>query len=133
MELLVYLIVHRDGAPLTEILSALWPDVTTQKANQRLSTCLGNLRRTIRGVLAATDPADRHETTDGPRPEPIVNTGGHYHLDPAIVTVDWWQLLDEQHTGAPPATDALVIAARSRIADGYHYPWLDTDQDRAIR
>ncbi|SCL25912.1 hypothetical protein GA0070624_3201 [Micromonospora rhizosphaerae] len=129
MELLVFLVVRRNGAPLTEILHTVWPDVTMQKANQRLSTCLSNLRGIIRGALEAIDPADRDETADGPRPEPIVNTGGHYHLDPAIVTVDWWQLLDERRACTPSATDAVVSAARARIADGYDYPWLDIDPD----
>jgi hypothetical protein len=126
MELLVFLVVHREGATLGEILDTVWPDVTTQKANQRLSTCLSNLRGIIRGVLEATD---RDETSDGTRPEPVVNTGGHYHLDPAIVSVDWWQLLDEQRAGSPSATDEVVTAARARIADGYDYPWLDTGPD----
>ncbi|WP_349876345.1 hypothetical protein ABIH81_19570 [Micromonospora sp. HUAS YX12] len=124
MELLVFLVVRRDGAALGEILDTVWPDVTRQKANQRLSTCLSNLRGIIRCVLEATD---RDKTSDGTRPEPVVNTGGHYHLDPAIVSVDWWQLLDEQQAGSPSATDAVVSAARARIADGYDCPWLDTD------
>ncbi|MGI5213349.1 hypothetical protein [Plantactinospora sp. CA-290183] len=129
MELLVFLVVRRDGAPLTEILHTVWPDVTMQKANQRLSTCLSNLRGIIRAVLDAVEPADRDETADSPRPEPIVNTGSHYHLDPAIVTVDWWQLLDERRTGKPATTEAVLGAARARIADGYDYPWLDADSD----
>jgi hypothetical protein len=129
MELLVFLAVRRDGAPLTEILDRVWPDVTVAKANQRLSTCLSNLRGIIRSVLDAVESANRDETADGPRPEPIVNTGSHYHLDPVIVTVDWWQLLDERRAGKPATTDMVLKAARARIADGYDYPWLDTDSD----
>ncbi|ROO60366.1 hypothetical protein EDC02_2229 [Micromonospora sp. Llam0] len=130
MELLVFLTIHRDGAPLMEILDAVWPDVALQKANQRLSTCLSNLRGVIRGALESANPTDRDETADGLRPEPIVNTGGHYHLAPAIVTVDWWQLLDDRQAGAPSATEVAVSAARARIADGHDYPWLDTDSYR---
>ncbi|GAA1883965.1 hypothetical protein [Asanoa iriomotensis] len=129
MELLVFLIVRRDGAPLSEIIASVWPDVTAQKANQRLSTCLSNLRSIIRTVRETSDPAEHGETAENPRPEPIVNTGGHYHLDPTIVAVDWWHLLDEHHAGAAEAADATVAAARARIADGYDYPWLDTDAD----
>ncbi|GAA4259984.1 hypothetical protein [Dactylosporangium darangshiense] len=125
-ELLVFLVVRRDGAALADILDTIWPDITRQKANQRLSTCLSNLRGILRDILGATDL----ETATSPRPEPIVNTGGHYHLNPTIVTADWWQLLDDQHTGTPSATDAAVNAARARIANDYDYPWLDTEPDR---
>ncbi|MEU2019066.1 hypothetical protein ABZ541_23870 [Micromonospora sediminicola] len=120
MELLVFLIVRREGAALGDILDTVWPDVPVQKANQRLSTCLSNLRGIIRGVLNAINPTD----PDGTRPEPIVNTGGHYHLDPAIVSVDWWQLLDEQQATLSSASDEIVSAARARIADGYDYRFL---------
>ena len=129
VELLVFLVVNHDGAPLTEILNTVWPGVTREKANQRLSTCLSNLRATIRGAQQAIDPEDRDVTADGQRPDPIVNTGGHYHLDPATVTVDWWQLLGQRHTGTPSSTDTVVNGARARIADGCDYPWLDTDPD----
>ena len=126
MELLVFLVVHRRGAALADILDAVWPDVAMHSANQRLSTCLSNLRSIIRGVLETKDHDDT--ATDGTRPEPIVNTGGHYHLDPAMVSVDWWQLLDERLAGTP-VTDEVVDAARARIADGCDYPWLDPDRD----
>ncbi|GIJ76234.1 hypothetical protein SAMN05443287_102249 [Micromonospora phaseoli] len=71
-------------------------------------------------AVAATD---RHQMADATRPEPVVNTGGHYHLDPAAVTVDRWQILDEQHH-TRSTTDPTVHAARSRIGDGLNYPWL---------
>ncbi|GIF69339.1 hypothetical protein Ais01nite_73740 [Asanoa ishikariensis] len=129
IELLVFLVVHRDGAPLREILNAVWPHIPTQKANQRLSTCLSNLRTTIRSASQTSDLEDRDKAADGPRPEPIINTGGHYHLDPEVVTVDWWQLIDEYQADAPSATGAVVTAARARIADGHECPWLDTDPD----
>jgi hypothetical protein len=127
MELLVFLVVHRNGATLTGILDAVWPDVAMQRANQRLSTCLSNLRNIIRSVREAKEHDDT--SAEGARPEPIVNTGGHYHLDPTIVRVDWWQLFDEQRAGSASITDEIVNAARARIADGYDFPWLDTDRD----
>jgi len=122
-ELLVYLAVNRNGAALTDILDAVWRDVPTERANQRLSTCLSNLRSVIRGVMDPTEPGQPHTT----RRDPIVNTGGRYHLNPAILTVDWWHQID--HNLGDPAAETTPTngAAATRIADGYHYPWLDID------
>ncbi|WP_433221842.1 hypothetical protein ACQP00_21830 [Dactylosporangium sp. CS-047395] len=124
LELLVYLAVQRDGAALTDILTAIWPEVEPHKAGQRLSTCLSNLRGVIRSVLDA-------DATIGDRYpmrtiwiEPIVNTGGRYHLNPVVVTVDWWQLLDDMATHTSSPGPEPVSTTRSRIADGYDYRWL---------
>jgi hypothetical protein len=127
LELLVFLAVHRGGVAVGDILDAVWPDVLPPRANQRLSTCLSNLRSVVRRALQAADPDDVH--ADGARPEPIVNSGGRYHLDPAIVTVDWWRLLDEQDSGPTPVTDEYFSAAAALIADGYDLPWLDNYRD----
>jgi len=124
VELLVLLAVRRDGAALTEILRTVWPDVAPQKAAQRLSTCLGNLRGTIRGALGAIDPAYRSQAVLGGRLEPVVNTGGHYRLEPAILAVDWWQLQDDHHARVPSAAEDVLSAAHARIAVGCDYPWL---------
>jgi hypothetical protein len=135
-ELLIYLAVHRDGAPLADILAAIWPDVTPQRATQRLSTCLANLRSIIRQVrvTAGTNNPDGHT-----RVEPVINTGGHYHLDPTIVAVDWWQALDAYARAASSATNAsdqatwrhMINAALNDIAKDSNYPWIDTEREHA--
>jgi DNA-binding SARP family transcriptional activator len=127
LELLVFLAVHRGGVAVCDILDAVWPDVPAPRANQRLSTCLSNLRSVVRRAWQAADPDDVH--AHGARPEPIVNSGGRYHLDPAIVSVDWWRLLDEQQSGPTPVTDEAISAAAARIADGHDFPWLDNHRD----
>jgi two-component SAPR family response regulator len=121
LELLVFLAVHRDGATLTDIRHAIWPDIADQRAAERLSTCLSNLRSTIRKALDNTDPhqpraSDLHT-------DPIAKAGGRYRLDPAIVSVDWWDLLDGQRStpaGNVTATSATPITERNA------YPWLST-------
>jgi hypothetical protein len=133
MELLVFLTVHRQGAALDDILEAVWPDVPPHRANQRLSTCLSNLRNIIRSIMEA---AEHDDSCDDPptvlgRPEPICNTGGHYHLDPAIVSADWWDLLDQHEADPAEATDDVMIAHAARIADGYDYPWLGKHRQHA--
>jgi len=128
-ELLVYLAVHRKGAQLAQIMEALWPDATLRRAQQRLSTETANLRRTIRS--AAGDPAL----------QPVVNTGGHYHLDPGILDLDLWRFLD--HLDAASATtDPQLRASELRaalatspgiLAENCDYGWIDPAREHLRR
>jgi hypothetical protein len=136
VELLVYLALHRDGAPPADIMSAIWPDVTPERAAQRLSTCLANLRNIIR---QARKPTGADGTGHNARVEPVLNTGGHYRLDPDIVTVDWWQTVDAYAAEASRATGANDQAERwhqigealDSLAEDNDYPWIDAGRDRA--
>ena len=84
LELLVYLAVHRDGAALDDIKEALYPDATIHRATQRLATDVANLRNRVRHISAPT----------GDRADPVINTGGRYHLNSDLVDVDWWTVHD---------------------------------------
>ncbi|ROO60364.1 LysM domain-containing protein [Micromonospora sp. Llam0] len=137
LELFVYLAVHRSGAALDDIMEALWPDVTVSRAGDRLSTCVANLRSTIRSIAQAdTEPAD-----DAPKIEPVINTGGHYHLDPTLLQVDWWTVQDAYARVATASDDharlthlhTAIAAAKGGLADGSDYEWIDTDREHARR
>jgi len=138
VELLVYLTVNRNGAPLAQIMEALWPDATWRRASQRLSTCVANLRHAIRAVLA-----DGQESKDDGRPkiEPVINSGGHYRLDPAVVEVDWWTVLDAysnvatstDHTAQLANLKTAIDAIGGGLADGADYEWADTDREHVRR
>ncbi len=136
VELLVYLALQRKGAPLDQIMEAIWPDATMRRASERLSTCVANLRRVIRSAAHGDEPAP-----DQPRLEPVINTGGHYQLDPAIVTVDWWTVLDETSRVASASNDqgklahlqAAIAALHGPLADGADYEWIDTDREHVRR
>ncbi|RAO30114.1 Proline-rich receptor-like protein kinase PERK10 [Micromonospora noduli] len=137
MELFVYLVVHRDGANLDDIMEAIWPDVTVSRASERLSTCAANLRTTIRSIAqTGTGPND-----DTPKIEPVINTGGRYHLDPTLLDVDWWTVQDSYARIATAVDDAdrlahlhtAIAAARGGLADGSDYEWIDTDREHARR
>jgi two-component SAPR family response regulator len=149
VELLVYLAVHRDGAALSDIMEALWPEATWRRASERLSTCVGNLRGVLRAAHPNTDPgqgdsdANRDEKTKPAvrKPDPIPNTGSRYHLDPAFVQVDWWTVLDEYTQVATAADDATrlqhlmaaVTAVSGALANGHDYDWADTDREHVRR
>jgi hypothetical protein len=130
-ELLVYLAVHRTGAPLAQILEAVYPDATWKRAQQRLSTEAANLRRSIRTAAGAPDL------------QPVVNTGSRYHLDPAVLDIDLWQLVDQLDQLESATTDraqpahhlqAILAAADGALpgAEG-GYDWIDAPREHLRR
>ncbi|MET7396284.1 hypothetical protein ABZS66_22660 [Dactylosporangium sp. NPDC005572] len=128
-ELLVYLAVHRRGARLPDILEAIWPDATVTRAGQRLSTDVANLRRSIR--LACGDATI----------QPVLNTGGRYHLDPKLLDVDLWRFTDAL-TAIAATADRFDRADLLRSAVGVHagplagelaYAWVDGAREACRR
>ncbi|MFV2104543.1 BTAD domain-containing putative transcriptional regulator [Micromonospora sp. LOL_024] len=87
-ELLTYLAVHRDGADIADIEVAMTPDATPRRARDRLSTNVANLRNRLT-TAAGLNPGDDTHTF-----KPVVNPGGRYYLDPNLVDIDWWRVLD---------------------------------------
>ncbi|MEV1321261.1 LysM peptidoglycan-binding domain-containing protein [Micromonospora arborensis] len=137
MELFVYLVIHRGGANLDDIMEAIWPDATVSRASERLSTCAANLRTTIRSIAqTGTEPND-----DTPKIEPVINTGGRYHLDPNLLDVDWWTVQDSYARVATAADNAerlahlhtAIAAASGGLAEDSTYEWIDTDREHARR
>lgn len=128
-ELLVYLAVRRGGADLSQIMEAFWPDATVPRARERLSTEVGDLRRRIR--LAHGDKAI----------QPVINTGGRYHLDPDLVEIDIWQLLDwlrrasstaDRDTRAGLLRQAIDVHT-GILALGYDYDWIEEAREQIRR
>jgi DNA-binding SARP family transcriptional activator len=140
LELLVYLAVRRRGASLDDIMEAIWGDAKPRRAAERLSTCVGNLRGVIRTVAQAP-PATEDGDKNRKQIDPVVNTGSHYHLDPALLHVDWWTVLDEYAQVAAADDDtarlahlqAAIGAIGGGLADGMDYEWIDTDREHARR
>jgi DNA-binding SARP family transcriptional activator len=128
-ELLVYLTVHRSGARLSEIMEALWPDATVRRASARLSTEVANLRRTIR--LSAGD-MDL---------QPVINTGGRYHLAPAILDIDVWRLQDNlaqardtvDETSRALSLRAAVAAYTGLLAEPEDFDWIHVHREQLRR
>ncbi len=137
LELFVYLVVHRDGAALDDIMEAIWPDVTVSRAAERLSTCVANLRSVIRSIAHTNTPP----TATAAKIEPVINTGGRYHLNPTLLQVDWWTVEDAYTRLATAADDASRLAllqtaiavTSGGLADGSDYEWIDTDREHTRR
>ncbi|MEV4417253.1 hypothetical protein [Catellatospora sp. NPDC049609] len=132
-ELMVYLVMNRDGATISDILEAIYPDATVTRASERLSTDVANLRRVIRTVAGPTP--------DGSRLEPVVNSGGHYRLNPDVVDADWWTITDEYAQVAAAPDDrhrlkhlrAALAEITGPLAQGCLYEWSTTDEERVRR
>ncbi|GIF47539.1 hypothetical protein Afe04nite_20780 [Asanoa ferruginea] len=136
LELFVYLVVHRAGANLDDIMEALWPDVTVSRAADRLSTCVANLRTTIRSIAQT----GTERATNATKIEPVINTGGRYHLDPRLLQVDWWTVQDAYAQAATADNEARLTHLQAAIgvvtgglADGSDYEWIDTDREHTRR
>jgi DNA-binding SARP family transcriptional activator/nucleoid-associated protein YgaU len=120
--LLLYLAIHRDGAQLPDIMEAFWPTATLRRASERLSTEVANLRRTIRTAAGNT------------KIQPVINTGGHYHLNPDVLTIDLWTLTDAttDTTDLRPLS-AAVDAYTAPLAETFDYDWLEQHREHARR
>ncbi|MEU7876368.1 BTAD domain-containing putative transcriptional regulator [Dactylosporangium sp. NPDC049140] len=128
-ELLVYLAVHRNGADLSDIMEAFWPTATVRRASERLSTEVGDLRRRIRQAAADTTI------------QPVINTGGRYHLDPNLLDLDLWQVIDllrQTSTVTDPHHRAALLrqavdAHTGPLAQGHDYDWIEQPREHLRR
>jgi DNA-binding SARP family transcriptional activator len=122
----VLLVLHRRGIDLPDIMDAFWPDATMRRAAERLSTEAADLRRHLRHAAG-----DRHV-------QPVINTGGRYHLNPDLVDVDLWTFTDELHaatTSSDPATHLRRAVDRHTgpLADGLDADWLTPHREHYRR
>lgn len=127
-QLLVYLAVHRDGANLPDIMETIWPDATLRRAAERLSTEVADLRRRIRQAANDTNS------------QPVINTGGRYHLNPDLVEVDLWRLTDTVQAANVSTDQARIDELREAVdlhagdlAAGFDYDWIDTPRHQVRR
>ncbi|GAB3831686.1 BTAD domain-containing putative transcriptional regulator [Dactylosporangium cerinum] len=126
-ELLAYLTVHRDGAELPDIMEALWPEATVNRATERLSTEVANLRRTIR--TAAGDGSV----------QAVHNPGGRYRLNTDALDIDAWQLDQALTADDPDAPDretrlrAAVAVHTGELGGAATYAWIETARELCRR
>jgi DNA-binding SARP family transcriptional activator len=139
-ELLVYLAVHRSGADLSQIMEAFWPNASVRRAGERLSTEVGNLRGRIRQAAGKKDDQAAGKKDDKDF-QPVPNTGSRYHLNPDLVDIDVWRLVDTlRRAGAttePAARTAVlrqaVDAHTGTLAEGHDYDWIEQPREQLRR
>jgi DNA-binding SARP family transcriptional activator len=121
--------VHRNGANLSQIMEAFWPDAKVRRAAERLSTEVSNLRGHIRQAAGDKDI------------QPVVNSGSRYHLDGELVDVDVWRLVDALRPGVAATEPAARIAALREaidahtgvLAEGHDYDWIEPAREQLRR
>jgi hypothetical protein len=126
LRLLVYLVLHPDGATTGDLGRALWPDPAVPATAHRVHSTVSALR----GVL---DRAAR-----GPV---IVRHTDRYLLDRGHLDVDLWHLHDLNHAvaSAPDpysrarALRAVVAACPRPLAEGWGWSWLDPHREATRR
>jgi len=127
LELLTYLAVHRDGAAIDDIKEALYGDATRDRARQRLATDVANLRNRLRHAHPNRDADDTVA-------DPVINTGGRYHLNPDLIDIDWWDVQDAITRAKNATTQADQQAALDHALGAHHGPLADDrDYDWATR
>jgi DNA-binding SARP family transcriptional activator len=128
-QLLVYLVVHRNGANLKDIMEVIWPNATLRRASERLQTEVGDLRARIR--QAAGDD----------QIQPVINTGGRYHLNPDLLDIDVWRLVDALRQAGAATDPTIRITALQQAVDadtgdlsaGFDYDWIDRPREQLRR
>jgi DNA-binding SARP family transcriptional activator len=128
-EVLVYLALHPDGARRETLAAAIWPDAPGDRPYNSFHATLSQLRRAL-----------RKETGDA-LGDLIMNTDGHYSLDPDMISVDLWKLHDALRAARnsvhnPERQDALRILAdthRGELGDGLTSAWLEAPRENLRR
>jgi DNA-binding SARP family transcriptional activator len=109
-------------------MEAFWPTATVPRARERLSTEAANLRGRIRHAAG-----DKHI-------EPVVNTG-RYHLNPELLDIDLWRLIDtlrQAATTTDPTTRTTLLhqainADTGPLAQGHDYDWIEQPREQLRR
>ena len=129
-ELLTVLALHRNGLGRDQLLEALWGEHQPKRPSHALSNLLSRLRTAIG---TATDPSHAAAL--------LTDERLRYRLNPATVTVDYWECTTAVNTRRTARDEPDRIAASQRIIDLATMPlagdlsrsWLDTLREGARR
>jgi len=128
-ELLVYLALHPDGATTHELLDALWPDTSPERASPILHAATSNVRNLLRSATRTPESAF------------IVRVGDRMRIDAREVGSDLWHFQGPLAAAASAPDDeqrreALEEAAslwRGDFADGMDSVWIEEHRETLRR
>jgi len=157
LDLVVLLALHPHGIRRDPIVAALWPDTDRRRPANNLAALITRLRAAVRQHLSG-DPDGPSAPTGGTTTGItgfIKADGDRYHLDPTLISVDYWTFLaaasipspiNGQHSGGPDRDDAAVDAReelqalqtahelyRGSLADGRDAEWVVSVREAARR
>ena len=127
--LLVFLALHPRGTTRAATREALWPDAGGPRPYNAFYAALSQLRKTLNPHL---DCDDR---------ELIVQRHEHVALNPNLVDVDYWHLLNAEndlrrastHQQRTSMWERIATCSHGELADGYSELWLDAPREHARR
>ncbi|WP_345556040.1 OmpA family protein [Streptomonospora halophila] len=115
LEVGAYLAAQPDGATLERAVEDLWPGESTHRANRRFHDATSALRSVV----------TNHDQL-------VLYENGRYRLNPAVVTVDVWELQSLLTTVETTPSDARARAELHHAAAGFadfaaeaDYPWAE--------
>ncbi|MFG3301492.1 hypothetical protein [Micromonospora chersina] len=124
LQVLVFLVVHPDGATSADLVQAIWPGLPAHTVTGRLYTTLSDLRAAIRTATGATV---------------LGHTDDRYHLNPDRVDVDLWRLHAAAHhaatalTDPAPAWQTVIDTYTGDLAAGHTWAWIDPPREATRR
>lgn len=130
LELILVLAMHPDGVHSDQILDTLWGEYTgSAQPRSSLHATLNRLRTSL--SKAADDPSSSRI---------VLHEDSRYRLDPELVDVDLWPLLDALSHARSADPDIQHRARRqvaatytARLADGLTTDWIDTPRETLHR
>jgi len=136
-ELLVYFLLHPEGASAESAATALWPEVDAERGRERFWTAMGNLRTRLRNPQHDKD----HDEDKDSDATVITRRGERYQIQDGVLSVDLWDFqaaLTEANNaaGSPAEADALTRAAelyRGDLAGEVDYWWAETAREELHR
>ena len=127
-ELLAFLAVHPDGANGDAIAEALWPEADPGRAAAQRNLALRKARELLRAATGLAEPMW------------ILNAGGRYRLDPALIDTDLQAFSRALEQARNASGDARLAACRravalyrGELADGAGWDWAEPYAETARR
>ncbi|MFX0581124.1 AfsR/SARP family transcriptional regulator [Nocardia nepalensis] len=120
-ELLTLLAVHPDGVTRDALIDSLWGEHIPARPTNAITTAMSRLRAALNAA------------TDGAAANVIVDGRIRYRLDPATVTVDYWQFSEAVDSRRRATTDEaraacyhrIVTLAGGALAQDLHTDWIE--------
>lgn len=109
--LLTCLALHREGQRRDAVIATIWADARADRYPNRLHAQLNLIRKALR----------KH--TDGAVQEMVCHDGAYYGLDPAVVSVDLWDLQNTLRTA--PTSAQVTSLYRGPLAADLAAPWIE--------
>jgi DNA-binding SARP family transcriptional activator len=127
--LLTYLALNPHGVTREQGVEALWPGRDPAGGATMFHTAINNVRKTLRKTSGRREPMF------------ITYINGRYQLDPQLIDVDLWHVLDALAAASNTEDPTQKITALRRVADLYTaelaedatYEWAELERERFRR